>query len=147
MRQTDYGEENEENLKLVIALLRTVQDLRKNELIYIKDSGLTIAQFGVLETLYHKGDMRVCEIIDKTLSTGGNMTVIINNLIRDGLITRYQDPEDKRAFICQLTEKGEEIIMSIWPKHLKELGKTFKNLSLEEKRQLRQLMKKLNGLS
>lgn len=58
----------------------------------IKQVGLTAAQFGVLEILYHKGNLRIGEILEGTLSTGGNMTVVIENLEKTGFVVRYPDP-------------------------------------------------------
>jgi len=46
-----------------------------------------------MEALYHLGDLKICEIIEKTLSTSGNMTVVIRNLEKESYITRYQSIE------------------------------------------------------
>ncbi|NRT71882.1 DNA-binding MarR family transcriptional regulator [Clostridium beijerinckii] len=63
----------------------------------------------MLEVLYHKGDLRVGEILEKTLSTGGNMTVIIDNLAKDNLIERRPDPKDMRASLISISEKGKNL--------------------------------------
>lgn len=60
-----YGELNDLNLKTIIALSRCIQSVNKRELKIIKEGGLTYSQFGVLEVLYHKGDLRVSEILEK----------------------------------------------------------------------------------
>ncbi len=77
MKDISYGKESDTNLKLIIGLARSSNNIRRSESDIIRNSGLTFPQFGVLEVLYHKGDLRVCQIIEKTLSTGGNMTVVI----------------------------------------------------------------------
>ncbi|NRT87461.1 DNA-binding MarR family transcriptional regulator [Clostridium beijerinckii] len=59
--------------------------------------------------LYHKGDLRVSEILEKTLSTGGNMTVVIDNLAKDNLIERRPNPKDRRASLISLSEKGKNL--------------------------------------
>ena len=81
-----YGKENDLNLKSLVVLSRSFQSVHKREIKTIREGGLTVAQFGVLEILYHKGDLRICDIIEGTLSTGGNMTVVIDNLEKEGLI-------------------------------------------------------------
>ncbi|MBN2829708.1 MAG: MarR family transcriptional regulator [Candidatus Cloacimonetes bacterium] len=143
--KNDYGTENNLNLKLVIALTRTNSEEYKRTRELVSGYGLTIAQFGVLETLYHLGDMCINELISKTLSTSGNMTVVIKNLERDGYVIRISSPEDKRSFNIRLTLKGREMIERIFPRHLEDLKNGFSNLCREEKEQLITLLKKLNG--
>nr|WEJ77368.1 MarR family transcriptional regulator [Streptococcus suis] len=44
-----------------------------------------------MEALYNKGNLRIQDLIDKLLSTSGNMTVVIKNMIRDGYIYKAID--------------------------------------------------------
>ena len=147
MKDISYGYKADMNLKLVIGLTRSANNIRRAESHVLRDAGLTYPQFGVLEALYHKGDLRVCQIIEKTLSTGGNMTVVIQNLIKDGLITRYKDPEDNRAFIVQLTDDGRQLMEDVFPKHIENLDETFAHMTTVEKDQLLLLLKKFNHIN
>ena len=52
---------------------------------------LTYSQFAVLEALYHLGHMSQGEISMKVLKSGSNMTTVIDNLERDGLVRRERD--------------------------------------------------------
>lgn len=141
-----YDEQDQLNLKLVVGLHRSLQKDVKSLNATLAEYGLTTAQFGVLETLYHKGDQRICEIIDKTLSTSGNMTVVIKNLEKLGYISKSKDPNDGRASIIALTEAGKKLISEIFPIHLKALREVFKSLNNEDKKNLSDLLKKMNGL-
>jgi len=147
MDKISYGPENELNLKLVIGLSRSLQHIPKGESQQILDAGLTLSQFSVLEALYHKGGLRICEIIEKTLSTGGNMTVVVNNLIKDGLISRCKDPGDGRASVINLTEKGRNLIADLFPRHVDTIQSLMEGLNEDEKKQLLDLLKKLTGRS
>lgn len=140
----DYGELNNLNLKTIIALRRCIQSIDKKEITLIKEGGLTLSQFGVLEVLYHKGDLRISEIIKKTLSTGGNMTVVIDNLEKESLVTRYKDPSDRRAFLISITQKGKNLIESIFPKHLENINEILSELSMQDKNILIYLLKKIS---
>ena len=139
-----YGEQNDLNLKALVALSRCFQSVRKREMKTIKAGGLTVAQFGVLEILYHKGDLRISDIIEGTLSTGGNMTVVIENLEKTGYIVRYSDPEDGRASLIRITKKGRELMDRIFPDHVENVSSVFNELSSEEKALLIQLLKRLS---
>ncbi len=141
----NYGIENELNLKLTIALARTAGSESRLTQALLRNFDLTLPQFGVMEALYHLGDLKICEIIEKTLSTSGNMTVVIRNLEISGHVTRYTAPEDKRVSRIALTEKGRDLIERIFPEHLNSLQGHFEVLNEEEKNQLIALLKKLNG--
>ncbi|KAF0092553.1 MAG: MarR family transcriptional regulator [Fusobacteria bacterium] len=138
-----YGIENDQNLKLLIALTRTTQAVHKRSGNIFEQGGLTTAQFSVLEALYHKGEMTISEIMKTILSTPGNMTVVIKNLEKEKHITKKENPEDKRATLIRITEKGNKLIENIFPKHIKDLEDCFSTLSSEEKENIIKLLKKL----
>ena len=145
-KKNNYGELTDLNLKTLIALSRCTHDVHKIEYKTIKEGGLTISQFAVLEILYHKGDLRVSEIIDKILATGGNMTVVIDNLVKANLVKRCTDPEDRRVNLISITMDGRNLISEIFPKHLENINEIFSNLTSEEKINLISLLKKLSGV-
>ncbi len=141
--ETKYDENQNQNLKLVIGLNRTVNDLSRRSQAIFKQHGLTTMQFSVLEVLYHKGSLKTGEIIEKALSTGGNMTVVIQNLLRAKMIYRQADPKDCRAYVISITELGRQKIEEIFPEHLIDLDNFFHKLGSEEKAQLLALLKKI----
>ena len=143
MDKIDYGPDHSLNLKTLIALSRTNQRIHRRTADRLVRHGLTLSQFAVLEALYHKGDMSIREIITTVLSSGGNMTVVIHNLIKLGMVTRCVHPEDKRASLVSITPQGSAKIEAIFPEHLADLAETFSNLDPEEKNSLIVLLKKV----
>ena len=141
-----YGELVDLNLKALIALSRCTHDVHKREYKTIKEGGLTVSQFAVLEILYHKGDLRISEIMDKILSTGGNMTVVIDNLVKVNLVKRCSDPKDRRVNLISITDEGRSHISDIFPKHIENINQIFSNLTSVEKINLISLLKKLSGV-
>lgn len=140
-----YGKKNELNMKLTVALSRTASSEDRLTQAFLRPYDLTLPQFSVLEALYHLGDLKICEIIEKTLSTSGNMTVVIRNLETSGYIERFISPEDKRVSKITLTTKGYDLIEKLFPLHLESLKTYFEGLEDFEKEQLLKLLKKLNG--
>lgn len=138
-----YNQKDKLDLSILIALSRSTQMIQRRSATILKDSGLTITQFGVLEALYHKGDMTINEIIERLLSTSGNMTVVINNLEKEQLINRYVNPKDRRSALIAITEKGRSRVEAIFPPHLQDLKDCFSVYSEAEKEQLLDLLKKL----
>jgi DNA-binding MarR family transcriptional regulator len=141
-----YNQEETTNLKLVIGLYRSYSEVNKQTQQVLSENKLTLAQFGVLEALYHLGDLKINDIIEKTLSTSGNITVVIKNLEKDHLIERYKDEKDSRVCMIRLSDAGEKLIRTVFPEHLRQLAYAFRNLEEEDKKQLMSLLKKLNGI-
>ncbi|MDA8132159.1 MAG: MarR family transcriptional regulator [Elusimicrobia bacterium] len=144
-RRHVYSPAEELDLKMVIALLRTVKALEAGLAPCFGGWGVTPAQFGVLEFLYHKGPARISAIIERTLSSGGNMTVVVRNLERSGLVRRRRDDKDGRAALVELTPRGERLMSSLFPEHLEVLRKFFAPLGEGEKHGVIAALKALGG--
>lgn len=104
---------------------------------------LTYSQFAVLEALYHLGSMTQGDISIKVLKSGSNMTTVIDNLERDGLVQRERNDEDRRVVHIHLTEKGKKKVMSVLPGHVAALVEEFSVLTSNEQETLAGLCKKL----
>ncbi|MBN2279292.1 MAG: winged helix-turn-helix transcriptional regulator [Candidatus Marinimicrobia bacterium] len=139
----EYSETSQLNLRSLVIFSRASQTVHRQEVQTIRASGLTVSQFGVLEALYHKGPLRISVVMEKILSTGGNMTVVINNLLKNGLIAKYSDPQDSRANIVELTPAGKGMMEKYFPDHVKNIDGIFSVLSEEEKKEMIRLLKKL----
>lgn len=131
------------DLKLLIALSRGTQGIHRRSATLFKEHGLTIAQFSVLEALYHKGDLTINEIIMSVLSTSGNMTVVISNLEKECFIERIVNEKDKRSCIIRITEKGRKSVENIFPSHVADLGECFSVYTNDEKQELLELLRRL----
>lgn len=104
---------------------------------------LTPSQFAVLEALYHLGSMTPGEISAKVLKSGSNLTTVIDNLERDGLVRRERDEDDRRVIHVRLLEAGKNKLEDVLPNHVAALVEEFGVLSADEQARLSQLCKKL----
>lgn len=104
---------------------------------------LTYSQFAVLEVLYHLGPLTPGEVSQKVLKSGSNMTTVIDNLERDGLVRRQRDAKDRRVIHIHLTEAGSSKLEAVLPGHVAALVEEFSVLSAKEQEMLGQLCKKL----
>jgi len=104
---------------------------------------LTPSQFAVLEALYHLGSMTQGEVSTKVLKSGSNMTTVIDNLERDGLVRRERGEKDRRVIHVHLTEAGSRKVEAVLPKHVAALVEEFSVLSASEQQTLAELCKKL----
>lgn len=110
---------------------------------HLQQEGLTESQFGVLEVLLHLGPMSQRCIGRKLFTSGANITTILDNLERRGLIERRRCPEDRRAFTVHLTPAGRDLITNIFPGHASRVAEHFSVLSVQEQQELGRLCKKL----
>ena len=104
---------------------------------------LTYSQFAVLEALYHLGPMTQGEVSQKVLKSGSNMTTVIDNLERDGLVRRERHVDDRRVIYVHLTEAGSNKVEAVLPGHVAALVKEFRVLTAQEQEALGELCKKL----
>ncbi len=109
--------------------------------------GLTLSQFGTLEILYHRGPMCPGEIGQRLLKTGGNMTMVIDNLEKGGLVRRERDSEDRRQIFISLTETGEALISRILPEYAAAVAEELSILTQEEQEELGRLCRLLERQS
>lgn len=127
-----YGTRTDKAMKTVVRLEKTSLKITNLTINYLLKHNLTFNQFKVLEVLYHLGDLNIGSITKLTMSTPGNITVVVKNLKRDNWITSVKDPNDNRASILSITQKGKEIIEEVFPNHAKNLTKTMEVLNDEE---------------
>ena len=121
---------------------RVINTLRRENNKLILKHNLTLGQFAVMEALYSKGRLSTGEVMEKILTTSGNIPVIVKNLEKDGFITRKQDESDKRRFILDLTDKGKDLMDEIVPENLKFMDELISLWNDDEKEELIILMNK-----
>ena len=109
----------------------------------MSDAGLTISQFGVLEALLHKGDMCQRDVAAKILKSTGNITMVIDNLEKQGLVKRERSLEDRRYCTVLLTEKGRTVIEAAFAEVEAAIVKEMGALTDDEQELLGKLCKKL----
>ncbi len=141
-----YGKRADLALTTWVKLARAFSVFNKATIKDIESYGLTEPQFGVLETLGHLGTMTFGQLCKKRLVSGGNMTVVVDNLEKLGFVERKHCEEDRRAIYVRLTQKGDELFRDIFPKHAKFVSGLTSTLTEKEQEQLGSLLKKL-GLS
>ena len=106
-------------------------------------AGLTITQFGVLESLFHIGPLCQGELAEKLLRSGGNLTLVVDNLEKAGYVLRERDPADRRFVVVKLTERGMKLIADLFPKIVLNVTREMSILSSTELLDLSRLCKKI----
>ncbi len=107
--------------------------------------GLTASQFAVLDVLYHMGPRSQKDLGGHILKTGGNVTMVIDNLEKNSLVRRERSDEDRRYINVYLTDKGEKLFKEVFPLHIKDVEKEMSVLSSKEMDELGRLCVKLGA--
>ena len=105
--------------------------------------GLTTGQLGVMEALMHLGPLTQSELGRKLLRSGGNVTTVIDNLERRGLVARKRNPEDRRVVTVALTGAGSRLIGKVFPPHARAVAHSMEALTPAEQEELGRLCRKL----
>ena len=126
--------------------LRVAVNLLDENFSKLLDSfGITAAQYNVLRILkgvYPDGHAR-CEIAIRMIERASDITRIIDRLEKQEWVQRDRTSEDRRMSITRITEKGIDLINKIHPLLEKEHLESTKPLTLEECKQLSELLEKL----
>ncbi len=101
--------------------------------------GLTQSQFGVLEILFHLGSMCQGEVSGKLLKSTGNITLVLDNLEKLGLVRRERQVDDRRSVTIHLTPAGQEKIERIFPHMVHAIANELSVLTPEEQQTLGRL--------
>ena len=130
-------------LDVYIKLVRAVDSLTDRTHRHLSEVDLTVSQFGVLEVLLHLGPMCQKELGEKLLKSGGNITVVVRNLERRGLVRRTRHEENRRFVTVDLTTTGRTLIKKVFPRHVEGLVRELRCLGPADAETLSRLLKRV----
>jgi MarR family 2-MHQ and catechol resistance regulon transcriptional repressor len=109
----------------------------------LEEADLTPSQFAVLEALYHVGPLNLGDLARRILTSSGNLTLVIDNLEKRGLVKRQQQGKDKRFVLATITPGGRKLIAKIFPGHVRRIVEVMARLNSTEQEELGKLCRKL----
>ena len=119
-----------------LVMMRAMRALTKYAAAGIEETGLGLSDFGVLEILLHKGPLPVNTIGPIVDLTPGSISTAVDRLVAKGLVSRAESSQDRRVRIVALTPRGNDLIVSAFRKHSRQIKKLFSAVSPEEFRAL-----------
>ena len=104
--------------------------------------GLTGRRFILLRLLYTSDRRRLSmgEIASQMNLGTNNVTQLVDGMERDGLVERVTGPEDKRVVFATLTQQGEELFASVFPRNAQRIEDSWSGFTDEEKKTITQFM-------
>ncbi len=101
---------------------------------YAKSTGLSMPQLSILMQLHHQGPCGMSQISERFEISNAAASQLAEKLVQSEYIERAEDPNDRRAKVLQLTQKGKDLINAGVEERYRWLDELIKNLSAEEKR-------------
>jgi len=130
-------------LDAYIALMRAAESVTARTHGHLGAAKLTLGQFGALEALHHLGPLRATELAKKLLRSPGNMTTVLDNLEKSGLVRRVQEESDRRCTKVSITTRGSSLMREVFPRHVEQMVRELGVLSQREQDELKRLCQKL----
>jgi MarR family 2-MHQ and catechol resistance regulon transcriptional repressor len=131
------------SLNVYIKLIRAAESLSSRIHAAAVEKELTVSQFGILEALYHLGPLCQKDLAQKLLKSGGNITMVVDNLEKQGFVQRERSTKDRRYFTINLTRQGKALIEKLFPKHVDAIVEEFSVLSDDELKQFDRMLKEV----
>jgi MarR family 2-MHQ and catechol resistance regulon transcriptional repressor len=125
-------------------LYRTAYRLRGLERRWIREKlRMGESDFGILRCLGRCGVLPVSSVGCKLLLTSGSITTAIDRMVRRGMVVRTIHPSDRRRVLVDLTSEGRVLLKATLPAYRAWLEQGFSTLSVVEKAQLADLLRKM----
>ncbi len=124
-----------------VRMARFVQHSNRLSNEFLKQYGLTAAQFDVLSQIQAAEPLTQQELAQRLTVTNGGISRMLARLEQEGLIIRKQKWREKHI---ELSPKGKELLAEVVPQQVQFQATLFNEvLSAEEKKELYRLVTKL----
>jgi DNA-binding MarR family transcriptional regulator len=103
---------------------------------FVRDTGLSMPQVGLLMRLYHHGGCGVTEISRHSGVTNAAASQLVERLVEKQLVERTEDQHDRRMKQLRLTTKGNQLVETSIRERYQWVEELLSNLSAEEQKNL-----------
>jgi len=104
----------------------------------------TLPRFDLMAQLErHREGLKMNALSRLLMVTGGNVTAIVDQLEKEGLVERLEEPADRRAFCIRLTRAGEKSFAEMARAHEEWVVELLAGMSRREQDELLKLLAKV----
>ena len=105
------------------------------------DFDITLPRFDLMSQLERSPQgLKMGELSKRMMVTGGNVTGITDQLVREGLVIREDSPKDRRAYIVKLTAEGRKSFRRMAEAHEEWMVGLFSGMSETQRDELYDLL-------
>jgi len=144
-RETIARADDHRALRIWLRLLTCTQLIERQVRSRLREQfSTTLPRFDLLAQLErHREGLKMNELSRLLMVTGGNVTAIVDQLEKEGLVERLDEPADRRAFRIRLTRAGERSFGEMARAHEEWVVKLLAGLSRREHEELLKLLAKV----
>lgn len=132
MKRSPRTAQSDVALRLWVVLARAFDAVERHSRASIARFRLGTTEFGVLEVLYHKGELPVREVQRRILVESSSTTYVVDKLTQRGLVQRRPSDADRRVTLLALTPAGRRLIGRIFPPHREAMRHAVTALTARE---------------
>ena len=139
--------EDHQALKVWLRLLACTNRIEAQIRVRLRaEFGITLARFDLLAQLERSANgLKMGELSKRLMVSGGNVTGLTDELEKEGLVVRADDPADRRAYTVKLTAAGRTLFARMAAAHEQWVIELLAGLSEPEKAQIYRLLAKLKA--
>src|ERR1700704_5540058 len=144
-RETIARADDPRALRIWLRLLTCTQLIERQVRSRLREQfSSTLPRFDLLAQLErHREGLKMNELSRLLMVTGGNVTAIVDQLEKEGLVERLDEPADRRAFRIRLTKAGERSFGEMARAHEEWVVELLAGLSRREHEELLKLLAKV----
>ena len=144
-RETIARSDDHRALRIWLRLLTCTQMIERIVRSRLRERfGTTLPRFDLMAQLErHREGLKMNELSRLLMVTGGNVTTIVDQLEKEGLVERLDEPADRRAFRIHLTRTGERTFADMAREHEEWVLGLVSGLSRREQDDLLRLLAKV----
>jgi DNA-binding MarR family transcriptional regulator len=110
--------------------------------------GITLPRFDLMSQLErHAEGLKMNELSRRMMVTGGNVTGIVDQLVKEGLVSRVVEPADRRVFRVRLTRAGDKAFAEMARAHEEWVVELLARLGRRDSDALMQLLARLKQVT
>src|SRR6058998_794220 len=146
-RETIARSDDHRALRIWLRLLTCTQMIERVVRSRLRDRfGTTLPRFDLMAQLErHPEGLKMNELSRMLMVTGGNITAIVDQLVKEGLVERLAEPADRRAFRIRLTRAGDKAFAEMARAHEEWIIEMLSGLTRREHDELLALLAKLKA--
>jgi DNA-binding MarR family transcriptional regulator len=124
------------SVRVWLRLLSCTMAIEKEVQRRFGERGMTLPRFDVMAALDRHGEMSMGALSRSLLVSNGNVTQLVQKLVRDGLIEMHKPPADRRSSIVRLTAEGRQQFTKLARVHSDWIDQMLGELNFSQRERL-----------
>jgi DNA-binding MarR family transcriptional regulator len=124
------------SVRVWLRLLSCTMAIEKEVQRRFAEAGMTLPRFDVLAALDRHGEMNMGALSQALLVSNGNVTQLVQKLVRDGLVEMRKPPADRRSSIVRMTPEGKKQFARLSEAHSDWIDEMLGDLNYTQRERL-----------